>query len=819
MKKWLRRLVKAVAALLLVLLVGLPIAGYWRSRRAWPQIDGRVAVRGLAAPVEVIRDRLGIPHLYARQESDLFFAQGYAHAQDRLWQMHFNRMIADGTFAALFGRRGLQPDRFTRTLGLRRAAERAWLTLDPESRRFFAAYSAGVNAFLAGHRDRLPIEFSLLRIDPAPWSPVDSLCAIKLMSLNLGENMEREILRARFLSRLGKDGPRAAQRLIPPYPADGPVIVRSTAPPPAGFGLAAPADADARFRARILALWAAENDPARGSNAWVIAGSRTRSGRPLLANDTHMGLPLPSIWYENGLHGGRFNVVGFSIPGIPAVVIGHNGRIAWGVTNLFTDTQDLFVETLDDARNPARYRFRGEWRDLELVKEKIEVKGEKPETLVVRLTGHGPLINGAFAEELTGQPPMALAWTALDGAGVAQALFRLDLAGDWQRFREALRLWDAPSLGFVYADVSGNIGFQAAGRHPIRAAGDDGTVPVSGGDGKSEWQGYIPFEELPQSFNPAAGMIVSANNKVAADDYPYVLTRDWADPSRARRILALLAAQPMLSREDMKRIQADTYCLEAEALRPYLLGLKPRNDVERRALAEVERWDLRYEPDRVGASVYHAWQWLLLQDMVGDELGEKLMHDFRHLPFQQRFITQDLLAWGANPWFDDRRTPRVETRRELLQGSLSRAVAWLVEHYGNDVERWTWGRLHPALFGHLPLGQAGVKPLDWIFNPKPVPAAGGPFTVNAATPSSSKPFIVLAGSSQRFIADLADLEQSMAVNSTGQSGHLFHAHRDDQIGLWHKVGYHRVLFDRKSLEAASEGVLTLTPHAAPRAPR
>jgi penicillin amidase len=261
----------------------------------------------------------------------------------------------------------------------------------------------------------------------------------------------------------------------------------------------------------------------------------------------------------------------------------------------------------------------------------------------------------------------------------------------------------------------------------------------------------------------------------------------------------------------MQSIQADTFCLEAKALRPYLLGIKPSNDAERRAIAEVQRWDLRYEPDRVGASIYHVWQWLLLQEMVGDELGAKLMHDYRHVPFQQRFVTQDLLAWDANPWFDHPRTLHVRTRQELLHRSLADAVAWLAAHFGNDPAGWTWGRLHRVTFGHLPLGQAGVAPLDWIFNPRPVPAAGGPFTVNAATPSSTQPFMVVAGTSQRFIADLADLGQSLAVNSTGQSGLAFHAHRDDQIALWHRVGYHRVFFDRQSLETASEGTLTLTP--------
>ncbi len=811
MKKWLWRLLKILPVLLLVLVVAVAVWGFWFTRRPWPQIDGEVAVNGLAAPVQVIRDGWGIPQVYAEEESDLFFAQGYAHAQDRLWQMHFNRMIADGTFAAAFGQMGLKPDRFTRTLGLRRAAEREWETLDGETRGLFEAYSAGVNAFLEDHRDRLPVEFSVLRIDPEPWSPVDSLGAIELMSLYLGLNMQRELLRARLLHELGEAGETAARRLLPPYPAAGPVIVPQSAGSPAVGTSAKRSFDDSGPGLENLLPWLGESAPAWGSNAWVVAGSRTESGRPLLANDTHMGLAMPSVWYENGLHGGRFNVVGFSIPGIPAVVIGHNGRLAWGITNLFTDAQDFFAETLDDPDDPRQYQFRGEWRDLQLVEETIEVKGKEPETMTVRLTHHGPIVNDAFAEELVGQPLMALRWTALDGTGVARALFDLNLAGDWEEFRQALSGWQAPNLSFVYADVEGNIGLQAVGRHPIRAPGHDGTVPVSGANGEWEWQGYIEFDELPRAFNPEAGFIVSANNKVTSDDYPHRLTRDWADPRRAQRITDLLSAEETLGREDMRRIQADTYSLLAETLRPYLLDIEPGSDLERRALAEVEKWDLRYEADRVGASIYHVWHWFVLLNLVEDEFGEDLTKAFRRFPFHQRSITPELLAWDANPWFDDRTTPEVETRQELLHQSLADAVVWLAEHYGKDPAKWRWGRLHRALLGHLPLGMSGVAPLDWIFNPKSVPAPGGPFTVNAATPSISKPFIAVAGTSQRLIADLADLGRSLAVNSTGQCAHVFHAHRDDQIALWQEVDYHPVLFDRPTAETEAEGVLTLTP--------
>jgi penicillin G amidase len=823
------KIAKIVGWVVVVLLLVVAAVAFWFVRRPWPQVDGSVTLAGLGAPVEVVRDRWGVPHLFAKDDDDLLFAQGYVHAQDRLWQMELNRTLANGRLAAVLGPAVLDTDRMMRTYGFRRAAEEDWAALDPGARKALESYARGVNAFIEGHRDRLPLEFTLLGVTPQPWTPLDSLAWTKLMSMALSLNLSREAMRYRFGKDLGALAADAAERLMPAYPADAPAVIPhwpAAAPDgPAGGGPAPPSTAGAPgTAARRMPPQSAAPAPAgevsrylretlesalgRGSNGWVVAGSRTAGGRPLLANDTHLGVGMPSVWYENALTGGRFDVVGFSFPGLPGVVIGRNRRIAWGITSLAADIQDLYFERFDDADHPQRYAFGDGWRDLQFVDEEIEVKGAEPVTQHVVLTHHGPIVNGLF-DELADAPPAALSWTVLRGNTLMRALLDLDAAGDWAGFRRALAEWGSPAVSFLYADADGNVGYQAVGELPRRAPGHDGTVAMPGWGGEYEWQGFIPFAEMPAVLNPAAGYAVAANNKTVGEGYPYVIAHDWADPHRARRITELLAADSSVSVEDVEHMQADTKSLLAQDLRPYLLAVEPASDLEKQALAAFRDWDLRYEPDRVGASVFHLWQWFLLKNVVADELGEKLFEDYRGLSLLQHSVTAQLMADPADPWLDDRTTPEIETREEIAHRSLADAVAWLSEHFGPDPAGWQWGRLHPVTLVHTPLGQSGIGPLEAIFNSETLPARGGPFTVDAGTPSIAHPFAMIAGSSQRFIADLADPDATLAVNSTGECAQAFHRHREDMVRLWQEVGYHPLPLSRDKIEV--EATLTLTP--------
>jgi penicillin amidase len=791
----------AVGIVLVILVVILAAVGIWFVRRPWPEIKGDIVVPGLSAPVEVIRDDWGVPHIYAQDERDLFFAQGYVHAQDRLWQMEFNRRVASGTLSAILGEATLDTDRFMRTIGLRRAAEQDWVLAEGETRAAMEAYAEGVNAFMESHQNRLPLEFTILGTEPDPWTPVDTLAWGKVMSYFLCGDYDAELLRARLIAGVGLE---AAQQLMPPYPDDGPVIV----PPEAlGYSWLRGAQFLELDAGAFLADWPHSD---WGSNNWVVHGSRTATGMPLLADDTHLSLDMPSIWYENGLHGGRFNSVGYSFPGVPMVIIGHNERIAWAVTNLPADVQDFYIEKFDDPAHPTQYEFRGEWMDLEVLYETIAVKGSSPETLQVLSTHHGPIMNRVLGN-LPQAEPLALQWTALQGTHLLEAVEQINLATNWDGFRQALTYWDAPSQNFIYADVEGNIGYQSPGKIPIRAQGHQGAVPVPGWTGEYEWQGFIPFDELPRTFNPPAGFIATANNKVVTDDYPHHIAYEWSAPYRAQRIVDLLESDDSITIEDMQKIHAQTYSLPAEVLRPYLSTLNPTEGLQAQALDLVRQWDLYNEPDRAGASVFQVWYWFLVDNIFGDELGDALFDRYRAYSNIHTPLIIDMMAQADNPWFDDVNTPAVETRDDIVGSSFVDAVEWLRSEYGENPDKWQWGKLHTKTFIHNPLGQSGISLVESLFNSDTIAARGDGFTVNAAPYSFGNPFAMESGVSQRYIADLSDFGNSVAIHTTGQSGHLFHPHREDFISLWQNVEYHPMLFNRDDIEADAESILTISP--------
>ncbi len=809
MWSWLRRVLKWTAVVLLVALAALLVYAVVLVRRSWPTTEGQLAAPGLTAPVEVLRDRWGVPHMFAASAHDLFFAQGFVAAQDRAWQMHFNRVVANGQLASLFGQPVVGVDSYLRTVGLRRSAAKDLTLLDAETRTLLEAYAAGVNAFLTTHRGRLPVEFKVLGIEPEPWTALDVLAFSKAMSFNLSLNSSLELLRAELAADVGAVD---ADRFLPPYPADAPTILGGAPAPPARQ---AQAESVRRFLAAAMPA-VLDASQVGGSNAWVVAGSRTKSGKPILANDTHLALGMPSVWYEVGLHAPGYDAVGFSLPGIPFVVIGQTPRVAWGITNLNADVQDLYLEKVDSAAAPTRYEHRGSWQPIEVVHETIAVKGGEPVDLPVYLTAHGPLMHQVTPNQKLGQP-YSLAWTALAGSRLLEAMRRLNQASDWVSFRDALSYWDSPSLNFVYADVDGNVGYQSTAQVPLRQPAHTGTVAVDGASGDFDWQGLIPFAEMPSGLNPPAGFYATANNKVVGDDYPYVLTRDWPPADRARRITALLAAAHDLTVDDMQRMQLDDLSLPAARLRPTLLvaatAATPR---EQAALALVRDWDTRYGVESTGATIYHVWLDKLTRALLADDLSKEAFADFFPFAMSPSPLLEDLLAHPDDRLIDDRRTPEKETLDLLIGRSFQEAVAWLSERLGDDPAGWQWSKLHHAMFVHQPFGSSGLAPLEWVFNGKQRPVGGEASTILALSSNPAAPYRVGFGVSQRFVADLADLGRSRAVNSTGQVGLPFHRHREDLIELWARGELHPVLTSREAVSAQGAGeagveALTLTP--------
>jgi len=699
--------------------------------------------------------------------------------------MEFNRRAGSGTLSEVLGEVTLENDRFIRTIGWRRVAEEEAANLDEETRTILEAYAAGVNAFI--DKASLPPEFLILGFKPDPWTPADSIAWGKVMAWDLGGNWEAELLRASLIEKLGEE---KANQLAPPYPADAPLVI-----PPEALGYQIPGIDRLLRQARQLKKLLGAQGTGLGSNNWVIDGQKSATEMPLLANDMHLGIQMPSIWYEVHLVGGGFNVEGYSFPGLPAVIVGHNEDIAWAVTNVGPDVQDLYIEKVNPA-NPDQYEYRGQWLEMEIMEEEIKVKGQEPVVERVLLTHHGPIIT-PVVEGAT--ETLAFRWTALEPSQIYKSVLMLNRAKNWEEFREALRFWAVPSQNFVYADREGNIGYQMPGWIPIRAQGQ-GLVPVPGWTGEYEWKGYIPFEELPQVFNPPTHYIVTANNRVVGDEYPYFISHNWA-VYRARRLIRLLESQETLSIEEFKRFHADTYSIPAEILMPYLLAIKPEGWLQERAMNQLKKWDLN-------------------NNTFADELDDELFADYLDADTWHHLALERMLREPNNSWFDDVTTPEREKRDDIIRRSFAEACDLLGRRFGDGPHEWAWGRLHTVTFNHR-LG--AKKPLDLIFNRGPLPARGSGFTVNAASFDYSafaeglKPaeigevFAVQSGVSQRLIVDLSDFSNSLSIHTTGQVGIPFHKHYGDMIPSWQGVRYHPLLWEKDEIEQNKEGLLILEP--------
>ncbi len=804
-----RRALNWLAFALVVLLL-LSCAGYFYLRQSLPQASGTLRLAGLEGPVEILRDRSAIPHIFAGSIADAYYALGFVHAQDRLWQMEMSRRIAAGRLSEVVGPPGLPPDRFLRTLGVRRAAEANLAGYDGETRRWLDAYAAGVNAFLAT-RPVLPVEFWLTRVDPEAWAPVDSVAWLKMMAWDLGGNWRSELLRMQLARTL----PLARiQELLPPYPGD-------TAPAIADLkSLYSAMEQPALRLAHRIAPGAAPGDApgeGLGSNSWVVAGSRTASGKPLLANDPHLGLTAPPVWYFAHLHAPGLDVIGATLPGVPGVIVGRNQRIAWGVTNTGPDVQDLFIEKLDGA---GRYLAPGGARPFTRFQETIRVKGGADEVVAVRVSRHGPVLSDVLPAMLDAVPrghALALQWTALAADDrTMQAVVRIGQATDWPSFLAIGRDFHVPQQNVSYADVDGNIGFVAAGRVPVRKPENDlkGLAPAPGWDDRYDWTGYVPFDELPRLFNPARGVIVTANQKIVPPGYRHHISFEWEPPYRARRIEDLLAAQPRHSLASFARIQGDIVSYAARELLPRLIAVRPASAAGRAAIERLAAWDGTMAMERAEPLIFIAWWRELARGIYADELGDAFTANWLYRP---QFLSAVLAKGAAEArWCDDVRTARTESCDEAAAQALERALADLRRRYGDDPAAWRWGAAHSAHHEHRPFSR--VKWLAPVFDIR-VPAPGGPFTVNVGRGTladAAEPYASRHAPSFRALYDLSDLEASVFIHSGGQSGNVLSEHYRAFTEAWARGEYVAMVTRRDRLEQADVQRLRLEPAEAPR---
>lgn len=822
----LRRVILIFLAVVLVLLVGSGGAFVYVTRSAFPQTSGTLKVDGLTSRVDVIRDKYGVPHIYADTPEDLFRAQGFVHAQDRYFQMEFWRRIGQGRLSELFGASALAQDKFIRTIGWARTAADEAAALSGDMKRYLDAYAGGVNTYILPNADKLGFEFKVLGLigrnfKPEPWAPVNSLTWGKAMAYNLGGNMNEELLRAALLD---KGGRTLVDALMPPYPRDMPVIAPSVA---LGALPSAP-NADValdgetalsllRDHTALASLMGLKRESDTGSNDWVISGARTTTGMPILADDPHLAIQMPSIWYQVGLHcrtvspACPFDVAGVSFAGVPGVVIGHNGRIAWGVTNVGPDTQDLYLERANPA-NPDEFEFQGKFEKAKVIDEVINVAGGASVTLKVRVTRHGPIMNDALGGLKGYKQPVSLRWTSLDAGSLYKSVIGIDRAQNWAEFRNALRDWDSPSQNFVYADVDGNIGYQMPGRVPIRASGE-GDVPTPGWTGDTEWTGYIPFDDLPSVFNPPEGYIATANNAVVdASRYKPFISKDWDYGFRARQIVTLLLARDKHSVDDIRRIQNDVTSGFAGDVLPYIASVTVRDDdLVTAALNALRNWDRRSTQDQVAPLIFETFWFRLANNLFADELGADLAAEAINTGTATKTALRLALADPSSRFWDDVTTGGVvETRDQMILKSMREAVSSLKAAYGDDVKKWTWGTPHTVTFRNQTLGQSGTAPIEAIFNRGPFAADGASAAVNNLGGGGTT-YRVTSGPSMRMVVDLADLSKSQLIHTTGQSGHTYNPHYDDMIAPYLAGQSNPMLWTRAEVERNAEATLTLAP--------
>ncbi|MFO1068059.1 MAG: penicillin acylase family protein [Geminicoccaceae bacterium] len=760
----------------------------WLAWGSLPRTSGEATLPGLGETVEVARDGYGIPHISAASAADAYAALGYVHAQDRLWQMEASRRLVQGRLAELVGDAALPTDRFMRTLGLYRHATAAAGGLAADDRALLEAYARGVNAYLEGWRGPLPPEFQLLWHTPETWTVVDSLAFTRLMALDLGSNWRTELLRARLARQVT---PEQLADLFPE--AGGPVTLAAVDRQLAGL------DLEALERALPPA-----SPPGLGSNVWVVDGTRSRGGKPLLANDPHLGLSAPGIWYLASLQAPGLDVIGGTMPAMPIVVAGRNASLAWGLTNTGPDTQDLFVETLADGGQA--YRTPDGPRPFTIREEEIRSRSGRVETLRVRETRHGPVLSDLIADSATLSGPdavLALAWTALaDDDRTLTAGFRLATAGTPGELEAGVTGFLSPQQNVTWASADGQIGLIAPGRVPIRRSGD-GTVPAPGADGSHDWTGWIPFPDLPRTVDPAGGQIVNANNRLVGPDYPYLITKDWDPGLRAGRIEAMLGTRNDLDADSFAAMQADIVSPLAQMFAPVLT--EAARDMGPPGLIEaIAAWDGTMAGDRPEPLAFAAWYDALAVAIYGDELGP-LFEAYRGMrpEFMRRVLTDRPV------WCDDIATPGIEEScAERVRLAWERAADRLAASEGPDWRSWRWDRPHRTVMRHRLMER--VPYLGPLFRIE-VPTGGDGATVAVAPypgGDGADAFVSGMGPSYRMIVDWGDPASSRFVAATGQSGHPLSPHWDDQTALWASGRYRPM---RRPLPDEVSEVLRLKP--------
>ena len=840
-----KKLFKWVFVIIIFLQAAVLVAGVVIFRMPLP--DHEIDVSGLPLTdfVEIIRDERGIPHIYGTNVDDILFAQGYVHAQDRFWQLEFWSHLSTGRLASLIGEPGVGADLLFRTFGFNRVALEEYENLPPEFKQDLISYSKGINAYIESRpQNRLSLEHFVLQfLNPdyvvGEYQPHYPLAWAKMMAYDLNGNFQQELQNAKTHNTLSSE---ILDLLTPPYPEEHPYIVEEWE----GKGSFASLDKQSSIREFSQSVFIKfvtkdlQTNQSLGSNSWAISGQHTDTGFPMLANDPHLSVQLPAIWYENGLHCYPKNpecdldVIGFSFAGSPYVVIGYNSDIAWGFTNMGPDVQDLFIEKINPS-NLNQYEVDGVWKDMDRVTEIIEVAGSEPIVIEVRSTHHGPIVSDrsypvnlnpedgdtSFADEARIDLPenfaVALSWPALEPGTTFVGIRDFNYASNFEEFRNASKLFDVPAQNLLYADKDGNITYQSPGKLPVRANGHKGDTPQIGWLSENDWQGYVPFEELPYTVNPSSGYIITANQSVHPDQpWPNYYARGYRAEAIERVINQYIVEK--ISVDDMEAMQINNYDYSAAYILPYVFN---NVYIDSTVLTLMKEWaisDSQFEMniDSVGASAWavfyktlasQTFEELIVEDNAGNEISlQPGNSDSTAEVFREMMKDPNHLLW------DDVNTSEKENLTDILERSLSIADSLIVELFDtSDTDKWTWGKLHTITYPTNFLGEAGISILTSLVNVGPVEAGGSSFAINSTDWGFGDNFEIGSYPSMRMVVDLSNLDNSRTVLPSGQSGHVMSKYYDDQVENWITNDMYPLYFSRKAVELNQKDVMYLRP--------
>ena len=817
------RIFLGVLVILAVIFGAVAVFGTRLVKKSLPQTGGEKSLAALSQPVTVQRDEYGVPHIFAQNENDLWRAAGYVAAQDRLWQMDVTRRAVRGTLSEIFGDATLPQDKFLRTWGFYRLAQRLAANLSPESHRMLEAYAGGVNAFIEENKSRLPIEFSILQYKPEPWKIEDSIGFVRLLAFNLCYAWFFEPALGKVAEQYGLP---MAMEIFPAVLENTPTII----PHLDKLGASEMLGASDKLGGRLDNFLQLAFDTrlklgmppgVLGSNSWAVSGNRTASGKPLLANDPHLGLELPAIWYEMHLAAGsELDVIGVTLPGVPGVVLGHNRNIAWGFTHGMVDDLDFYLEKINPA-NANEYWRNGLWQKMDVTEEYIPVKGRRPERFTVRATAHGPVVNGIHPAAPNDSFAVSFRWTGFEMTDELRAVHLLNRAKTWEEFLQAMRHFQAPNQNVIYADVAGNIGYYSCGLVPIRRDGK-GYLPYAGWENSGDWIGMVPFEQMPHVYNPPQNFVATANNLIVNKNFSHYISNAWEPTSRIERITELLQQNDRMTVEYFQQMQNDVVSVHARRMLPLLFKLldaavtpdsanntAPAFSAEEKNVRQLlSTWDCNETADSVPAALFQVWAQEFLLATIKDEMGDTLFNAYAAWSALAIRALEYLAQHPESPWFDNRSTPEIETAPQIALAAYRQMLQGLRAKQGEMMIDWQWGKIHQLTLAHA-LGKH--ETLQQTFNAGPYPLGGSADTINKGEYRLTEPYAVMAGPSVRRIVDLANPEISSSVIPGGQSGQVFSPHHHDQVRLWLQGKYRQVSMRRAAVATSAENTLVLKP--------